>query len=527
MPQNGPAPALLEYGNAITIDIPEPCTQLVTLDAIVNGQRLSASVLFSTVFDETELLSQRFPLPADAVWGMPDHAGIRMRGVGSGDLDTKRDAAVSASRDEKQSHGTDAATPVADPLNSYHAASEGHTLDFNVPLLSWRQHSRGRVAEDRLLQSIDIARSPEHESASDSGGVLSRNARAAPATQGRRKKPLSLVFVGSLLFDGQSSIWLQQMEGLSRQRFSPTFLTFQKSLKLDETAARESHSGNTVEQRLRRAGVTLVKMAAPRFEGEWSQLDRFMPNNRNSEDDGIYAEGEHNPNINEAIYAAVLESFDKSGGNPALMNPLWARNMVELVGHAVAETTPDVLILANAKSLGDAVLTRAVRWAMGPRVRIVMDFPNIDPAPGNLAHVLATPSHYVARHPTTAALANTAGALIVVIPPGVNIVGDSSPISRSHLVGDETTSSEHGRGDCRAACESGEAGRRQCDPACKVSRLVIVHCEESIYPFCNCDSKQLCPFVFTADVSFANESSRSGALQAHYPMHVAWSSVMR
>lgn len=40
---------------------------------------------------------------------------------------------------------------------------------------------------------------------------------------------LSLLFVGSLRFDGQKAIWVHQMEGLPRERFAPVFMTLRST----------------------------------------------------------------------------------------------------------------------------------------------------------------------------------------------------------------------------------------------------------------------------------------------------------
>ncbi|CAM9490396.1 unnamed protein product [Sphacelaria rigidula] len=427
VPQNGVQPALLEEGNKLTLDIREPCTQLVQLDAIVGGQCVSTSVLFSTVLDATEISNRRFPLPSDAAWGAPT-IRIYSQTVKHGNLARREVDHVATSVNNK--HGN--------------------------------MGSKTRIVE--------------------SAAAAMKGPRAGDATQQglqRSKKLLSLLFVGSLSFDGQKAIWLQQMEHLPRHRFSSTYMTFQNGDPSIEqpassaTTGGASHLGGVLEVRLQRSGVTLIKVPAPRLDVEdWGEIDHFVGSNRGS--DNIHAKASQHPGLREAAFSAVLESLKKASGDPALMNPSWAQEMFYYIAQAVTQVSPDVLILGNAKTLGDAVLTQAARWAMGPHGRIVMDFPNINPAPGITADVLATPSHYVARHFTTETLAVMTGAQVVVIPPGV-------PNERESLVrfkfvmgqGDSKMSGEDCSGLlCRPTCRGGTAGRGSCDPLCTVVGFV-------------------------------------------------------
>lgn len=432
----------------------------------MNGQSLSTSVLLSIVLDTSEVLKRRSPLPHDAVWGVPvipKTQSTELRKLGGS---TEREV---ASRTPHNDHRQviDPAKRTADTssstLRKQHVGSEGSRYNVAVLPPNWAcskdiRRERRQTAETKVSPACDAKHQAE--------GIAGEGPRFTAAQV--RQKPLSLLFVGSLAFDGQKSIWLQQMERLPRQRFSPTYLTFQEDDRAGELATRVAHSGGIFERRLRRTGVPLVAVPAPRLEVNFNEIERL----RGKRDSGeIHLQGLQSPNIQEGAFSAILESFDNAKGDPSLMSPTWTRDIFLFIGQAVTEVSPNVLIMGNAKTLGDAVLTKAARWAMGPNGRVVMDFPNIDPAPGIAADVLAAPSHYVAQHFTTEALAAAAGAHVVVIPPGVSIDERTSSTSKFGLVGNDDILGG-GRGVwCHPACESGDArgwGGR-CDSTCKAS----------------------------------------------------------
>lgn len=452
----------------------------------MGGQCVSTSVLFSTVLDATEISNRRFPLPSDAAWGAPT-IRIYSQTVKHGNLARREVDHVATSVNNKHGNmgsktrivesaaaasGQDGSRTIRNPETSSQGSKGGHGRGMRDEAEVGRHDSEkeGSVSSTtKLTWQVDES--------------TVKGPRAGDATQQglqRSKKLLSLLFVGSLSFDGQKAIWLQQMEHLPRHRFSSTYMTFQNGDPSIEqpassaTTGGASHLGGVLEGRLQRSGVTLIKVPAPRLDVEdWGEIDHFVGSNRGS--DNIHAKASQHPGLREAAFSAVLESLKKASGDPALMNPSWAQEMFYYIAQAVTQVSPDVLILGNAKTLGDAVLTQAARWAMGPHGRIVMDFPNINPAPGITADVLATPSHYVARHFTTETLAVMTGAQVVVIPPGV-------PNERESLVrfkfvmgqGDSKMSGEDCSGLlCRPTCRGGTAGRGSCDPLCTVSKFML------------------------------------------------------
>lgn len=406
IPQNGDTPALLEGGNVFTLSVDTPCTQLVTLSATVRGKRLSTSVLFSTIQDKATILSARAPLPTDAVWGPRSEAVPSRPPEFDGNNNTNRKGDTDAGR----KHDTQ------------------------------RLVGRGGLEVPQRLES----------------GL------------GIKGRPISLVFVGSLRLDGQKHIWLQQMEHLSRARFVPTYLTFEEGEGGSTNNADDAEEGipsswktNAVEsftQRLRRAGVPLVKAWLPQVEESW------IFDSSSGGEASITL-------LKEMTFRAVLESIDRAGGEPRLMSPPWARELFQRIADAIKSVSPDVLVVANGKTLGDAVLTRAARWAMSDYdCKIVMDFPNIEPAQGVDVDVLTTPSHYVARHPDTEVLATVTGARVVVIPPGVQ-TASSVLFSGKSIADDAEPPPDRKPGGFlrELACDSGVLAKLDCcDPDCHV-----------------------------------------------------------
>ena len=361
VPQNGEKPALLESGNVFTLVMDTPYTQLVTVSAVVRGRRVSSSVVFSTVLSQAAILSMRAPLPVDAVWGISSDPASRLH-------QPRRDPKMSI---------TEAGS------SRFDGSTRGQRLERGAGA----QHQNGE------------------------GGV------------DEPPSPLSLVYVGSLSLDGQKHIWLQQMEGLPRHRFAPTFLTFQdaggeEGARVDdgEAATWKRQAADNFERRVRRAGVPLMKVASPRLVA--SDFDDLVQGGTLTNESAVAAPVTP---LKEAVFKLLLDSVDRAGGEPHLMNPPWAREVFSRIAEGVKNASPDVLVVASGRTLGDVVLTRAARWAMGNRGRIVVDFPNMEPVLGISADVLATPSHFVARHPDIQALAAAAGAQVVVIPPGVDV----------------------------------------------------------------------------------------------------------
>lgn len=382
VPQNGDVPTLLEGGNAVSLLVDKPCTQHVILSSTVGGRRISTSVMFTTVIDEATLLSSRVPLPVDAAWGVPPK--------------------------------------IADILG-------------DIPIDSMEDYAYNGHEETR---NDNDDRWP--------GGWKTKQPQSIIHPE-RTPRPLTVVFVGSLAWDGQKHIWLQQMIGLSRQRFKLKYLTFEETDNGSEgpgywrgTATEE------LEHRLHAAGVPLKKIPPQRLRFDWNNFDNNGYKSSNAIEESIAAP---KVRVEETIFELVLESFNRAGGWPPLMSPPWTREVFEYIINAIKSVDPDVVVVANGKTLGDAVLTRAARLAMHERGKIVMDFPNMDPAPSVDVDVLATPSHYVSRHPAVMALAETAGASVVVIPPGIDTA--EPPVNGAEFYNDSNPDNLHERGNRR------------------------------------------------------------------------------
>ncbi|CAM9801608.1 unnamed protein product [Ectocarpus sp. 12 AP-2014] len=412
MPQNGDTPFLLEKGNSMILSSDMPCTQQVTLYAIVRGERVSASVLFSTVLGREAILSARTPLPSGVVWGRP------------------RSMVCPPQIREHKEGGNSASLPKGDKS-------------------TWQTHESGTdvmVGKGGLYWSSGSAESQRCDSGEETTEGLPR--------------PISLVFVGSLSLDGQKHVWLQQLEQLPRVRFAAKFLTFeeQEGTHGSTAGAWKTNAAESFKQRLSRAGVPLITVRLPQVNS--SRIHQSVS-------------GEVAPahTLKEMAFKSVLESFHRAGGNPHLMGPPWTGEIFRHIADAVESASPDVLVIANGKTLGDDLLTKAARWAMGDNsaFKIVMDFPNIGPALGVDVDVIATPSHYVARHRDTQALAAAARAEVVVIPPGVPVASTLSQAKT--LLAGELLSLDRTSGELRRerVCDSGVLNKLGCcDPACHV-----------------------------------------------------------
>ncbi|CAM9206098.1 unnamed protein product, partial [Hapterophycus canaliculatus] len=358
VPQNGEIPFFLTETTDIIMSSPWPCTQLVTLAATVRGQRLSTSVLFSTIPEKAAILSARATLPADAVWGLRSGADI------SRQREPEEDQIIGRNGDKGE---------------------------------------KGPLGTEGLDRRVGT----------------SQQAEFAVETRGAR--PISLVFVGSMAFDGQKYIWLEQMERLSRARFTPKFLTFQTmhgvgdksngSIYADAVGASdwEKNAAHTLTQRLSRAGVQLITAQVP-------PVDMSRVSDGSGGQSSIRS-------LKEKASRMLLDSFDRAAGDPHLMTPQWTRDTFQHIADAIKYASPGVLVFANGNNLQDVVLTKAARWAMGANgCKIVMDFPNLGPELSVDVDLLVTPSHFVSRHPDTEALATATGAAVVVIPPGIQRV---------------------------------------------------------------------------------------------------------
>lgn len=408
----------MESGNVLTMWMDTPCTQLVTLSATVDGRRASTSVLFSAILDEAAVLSLRAPLPIDARWG------------------------IHSLFDPRPESG-----------ENFTFASKGASREAHI-------NEEKKCVEERSRHTYGF------KQVAHKAGTQCWN------TSNVETRPISLVFVGSLSLDGQKHVWLQQMESLPRQRFAPKYLMFQDTHEMGnesrvDEASREwkTNAAESFQRRLHRAGVPVTKVPSPRLEATWDEFDRWRHGHAKDITSGggeKTLEGSTS-RLQEDMFKTILESLDGARNQPHLMDPPWAREIFRHIAEAVKNARPDILVVANGRTLGDAVLTRAARAVMGNRGRVVMDFPNMHPAQGIVADVLAAPSHFVARHPDVERLAKSAGAQVVVIPPGVD--------SPSRVVDDgarDGAATE--KRNYHPSCVLPDDDSNRCDPTCNVRR---------------------------------------------------------
>ncbi|CAN0264431.1 unnamed protein product, partial [Discosporangium mesarthrocarpum] len=393
-------------------------SHLVNLASHLHPERVETAVFFSTILTPEEIRLRRFLVPPCPGYDVDDVNGAVYNNVEKGTRWTTRTS------DRRERTGSKAPHL---KLNFSPGA------DFGAKTNEGMEQSAGVTIQ---------AKTNEH--------------LKDPIGAGAHRQPIRLCFVGSWKagIDGQKEIWLQEMERLPQDRFSATYLTFQAEEDLPgnkgpaEKAAPPTTTASqlALEQRLRAAGVRVIRAPIPpvslaeieagrtacggeNYRGGGGVCDGSSSSGSSGAVEGSEPQQQPHPPDPEALFRAILESLDRAGSKLALMHPPWARRVLEHIIGALGKARPDVLVLGNTRSLGDAVLTRAARL-MVPRgdgngghshLRVVVELPNIDPHPEIDADLLVAPSHYVARHEGTQALAREVGAGVVVIPPGVDM----------------------------------------------------------------------------------------------------------
>ncbi|CAM9803837.1 unnamed protein product [Choristocarpus tenellus] len=467
MPENYDALHFIEQGSDIVLQGGAPGTHLVELTVNLQGKRVSAAVVFSSVLTKEDIRSNRFYVPTPTAYGicgavrtgddMPKESmglGPITSTIGFGRTLERREG---RSRNGKHPQATSLGNPGGDTPQQEcervwgEMKAQSVTSEASKTVIGVEEHIKTTAPQD--LKMLD-------------GGA----------------RPIRICFIGSLTrMDGQKDIWLQQADRLPRSRFFPIYLTFESDVPENEEPSTispllslpTSSTPHVVEDRLQRAGVPLIRAPIPPVAAE--DIDAYFTFDHQT--CRIEGGGGQMEERVEAVYCAVLESIRKAPGrDPALMQPAWARRVFGHLVDAIEHVKPDVLVVGNSRSLGDAVLTRAARYAMGPHGKIVMEFPNINPRLGIDVDLMVAPSHYVALHEGTSALADETGARLVVIPPGVVI---SPPLVKTttaasvHVVDAPSGHIfENGRQMmlplCHPDCTHVLPGTRGCNRACQV-----------------------------------------------------------
>ena len=170
----------------------------------------------------------------------------------------------------------------------------------------------------------------------------------------RRRRPVTIVVVGTLSADGQKTIWLQQMARLPRHRFQFHYFCFTCPARSSDGIG---HSG-VVRDALQRLGVPLISQngfdvdrtlaLAPDFPHNVLRLLRQH-----------HRRGRHHE---RTAFSATESRF---------VEHFWSTFVAPL-----QKVSADILLFANSQSSNDVFLREAARLA---DAALVMDLPNLNP----------------------------------------------------------------------------------------------------------------------------------------------------
>ena len=198
---------------------------------------------------------------------------------------------------------------------------------------------------DAVLSDADVAR---HRHAPPAP----RADAAAPAGGG---DPVRVLFVGSMKWDGQKTIWLQQIRGLDRARFDLRYVSFMQD------AEEQRHS--KFATRLAALGVAPLLAPIPAIDAAEAAE---APKDGAPRLIDVY-------NGSQATLDAYLVSrLDAAGRDVDACDPPWVGRTWRHLADTFAALDPDVVVFANARDSSDAILTAAARVA-APRAKIVME----------------------------------------------------------------------------------------------------------------------------------------------------------
>jgi glycosyltransferase involved in cell wall biosynthesis len=240
--------------------------------------------------------------------------------------------------------------------------------------------------------------------------------------------PVRVLITGNLHVDGQRTIWLQQARFLPRDRFHMDYLIWS-----------DEEGDGLVEGRLASCGVALKREPLPALDLEvlhrsYPDLDLTTKN----------------------VVRRFIEAVHEVGGDPEELSRKHSAlsEYYRTLYRAFLREAPDVLVLANARSAGssegDVVAVTAARYALGSRVRIVLELPNLFPDPLLDVDIVVGPSHFAVHHESMSFFLGPTPRMLV-IPPGVNTVAFSP----------------QGPVTCHPGCPA-VTGGRGCHEACQV-----------------------------------------------------------
>jgi glycosyltransferase involved in cell wall biosynthesis len=217
---------------------------------------------------------------------------------------------------------------------------------------------------------------------------------------------MKVTLVGTLKFDGQKSIWLQQIEKIPASTVQWSYIMFANNPTADELSG-------PFARRLEQLNVPM--MFVPLSTPMEDLVATFTKLQITQKIDGTSVLNLLVEYADQVDPNGVLGSF---AAFQARVNFGWMRDFWESLVQAIASTTPDVLVFANARDISDKVLVRAARYAQVPS--LVMDLPNLYPVRPLQIDMIVAPSHFAKQHHSVQPLLEH-GVPCTVVNPGVDV----------------------------------------------------------------------------------------------------------
>ena len=273
--------------------------------------------------------------------------------------------------------------------------------------------------------------------------AIQRHRHAPPATRPDASAPpppasqkLRLVFVGSMTWDGQKTIWLQQIKSLDRRAYDIRYVSFMQD--------GDAQAKAPLAERLRSLGVPPLFAPIPAIDADEAGA---RPAGGGPSLADVYN------GTQSTLDAYLMAGLEAARGIADRCEPSWVARTWRHLADAFGALDPDVVVFANARDSSDGLLTTAARIAT-PRAVLVMELPNLFPHAPLDVDVLVAPSHYAATHYSVeAAVAGAAKRpAVAVINPGVDaaVFGPRPGTCHSQCLG---TALPAGPNGCAAPCE--------------------------------------------------------------------------
>lgn len=266
-----------------------------------------------------------------------------------------------------------------------HSTSALLQTEEDGQFIPWSKDSEWTVTFDVLPTKLEarseVALDPSKESLEEEDFVTQRIRDQIK----KSKKPLNVLYVGTLQYDGQKVIWANQMNGIrelgSEQQMS--YVTFAEKTNEEpflQTLRKNRVFFNREPLQLEQVDDTETLNIEALMHNIIDTLDWFGKTNLVK---CSKIQSECSRQRSEIIFFFI---------------PKTARRMIQkMVGNFEGY---DSLVFANSKSLADVLLVRVARFA-GVK-KVIMDLPNLGPNPATNADVVVAPSYDTAQESSVA-----------------------------------------------------------------------------------------------------------------------------